>query len=208
MNFSGLLRLFPKLSKKHIPKQLFKIDDKINHRWIIKVSELDLGSDFLHISAFFEDQESFMESQLLIRNDFKGLIGSGAYGQIYFAVDETSVESLGVAIKTETKIRKGKTSKRMILEQKVLLRLQGRSHVPLMWGSGSTSEINYIIMQLLSRNLSDIRKQSPQRRFSRSTTGRILIQVIQIQMSGYGFFIFATFLNVLPIDCIIAVYRV
>uniref|UniRef100_A0A0M3IP39 non-specific serine/threonine protein kinase n=1 Tax=Ascaris lumbricoides TaxID=6252 RepID=A0A0M3IP39_ASCLU len=108
----------------------------------------------------------------------KGLIGSGGYGQIYFAIDERSEEQLGVAIKTESKIRRGKTSKRMILEQKILVRLQGRSHAPLIWGSGSTAKVNYIIMQLLSRNLSDIRKQSPYKRFSRSTMGRIVIQGI------------------------------
>ncbi|KHN78349.1 Putative casein kinase I C03C10.2, partial [Toxocara canis] len=140
---SGLIRLFPKLSKKNVSKPLFKLGDKVGNRWIIN-----------------------------------GMIGSGGYGQIYYAIDERSEEQLGVAIKTESKIRKGKTSKRMILEQKVLLRLQGRSHAPLMWGSGSTSKVNYIIMQLLSKNLSDIRKQSPYKRFSRSTTGRILIQGI------------------------------
>ncbi|VDO80772.1 unnamed protein product [Onchocerca flexuosa] len=74
-------------------------------------------------------------------------------------------------------MRKGKISKRMILEQKVLLRLQGRTHVPLLWGSGSTKRINYIIMQLLSQNVNDIRKQSPFKRFSCSTMARIVIQV-------------------------------
>uniref|UniRef100_A0A915Q3J0 non-specific serine/threonine protein kinase n=1 Tax=Setaria digitata TaxID=48799 RepID=A0A915Q3J0_9BILA len=107
-----------------------------------------------------------------------GLIGRGGYGQIFFALDKRGEELHGVAIKTELKIRKGRIAKRMILEQKVLLRLQGRAHVPLLWGSGSTDKVNYIIMQLLSQNVNDIRKQSPLKRFSRPTMGRIVIQVI------------------------------
>ncbi|VDM40746.1 unnamed protein product [Toxocara canis] len=121
--------------------------------------------------------------------NLQGLIGKGGYGQIYFAYDASSPRSLGVAIKTEPKERKGKTAKRMILEQKILLRLQGRSHAPLMWGSGSTRNLNYIIMELLSINLNDIRKQSPYRRFSRPTMGRIVIQAIaglrDIHQIGY-----------------------
>uniref|UniRef100_A0A0R3RSR3 non-specific serine/threonine protein kinase n=1 Tax=Elaeophora elaphi TaxID=1147741 RepID=A0A0R3RSR3_9BILA len=108
-----------------------------------------------------------------------GLIGRGGYGQIFFAVDSRREELRGVAIKTELKIRKGKIAKRMILEQKVLLRLQGRAHVPLLWGSGSTKTVNYIIMQLLSQNVNDIRKQSPFKRFSRPTMARIVIQFKQ-----------------------------
>ncbi|KAM3716408.1 putative casein kinase [Dirofilaria immitis] len=107
-----------------------------------------------------------------------GLIGHGGYGQIFFAKDSREEELKGVAIKTELKMRKGKIAKRMILEQKVLLRLQGRAHVPLLWGSGSTSKVNYIIMQLLSQNINDIRKQSPFKRFSRPTMARIVIQGI------------------------------
>ncbi|KAK6109147.1 Protein kinase domain family protein [Brugia pahangi] len=118
-----------------------------------------------------------------------GLIGRGGYGQIFFAIDNRGEELKGVAIKTEPKMRRGKVAKRMILEQKVLLRLQGRAHVPLLWGSGSTNRVNYIIMQLLSQNVNDIRKQSPLKRFSRSTMARIVIQGIaglrDIHQIGY-----------------------
>ncbi|VDK70478.1 unnamed protein product [Litomosoides sigmodontis] len=118
-----------------------------------------------------------------------GLIGRGGYGQIFFAMDSRREEVRGVAIKTELKMRKGKIAKRMILEQKVLLRLQGRVHVPLLWGSGSTNKVNYIIMQLLSQNVNDIRKQSPFKRFSRPTMARIVIQGIaglrDIHQIGY-----------------------
>uniref|UniRef100_A0A1I8EVA5 non-specific serine/threonine protein kinase n=2 Tax=Wuchereria bancrofti TaxID=6293 RepID=A0A1I8EVA5_WUCBA len=157
----GLARLYPKLKKRNATVPLFKIGDIVAERWIIS-----------------------------------GLIGRGGYGQIFFAMDNRGEELKGVAIKTEPKMRKGKVAKRMILEQKVLLsfkevllRLQGRAHVPLLWGSGSTNKVNYIIMQLLSQNVNDIRKQSPFKRFSRSTMARIVIQGIaglrDIHQIGY-----------------------
>ncbi|KAK6037995.1 hypothetical protein COOONC_24500 [Cooperia oncophora] len=71
-----------------------------------------------------------------------GLIGHGGYGEIYYAVDIRSAEE--VAIKVEPKKRKGRTVKRMILEQKVLLRLQGRPHIPKMIASGHDHKINFI----------------------------------------------------------------
>ncbi|VDN08457.1 unnamed protein product [Thelazia callipaeda] len=117
-----------------------------------------------------------------------GLIGRGGYGQIFVATDNLGQETQGVAIKSEPKMRKGRLSKRMILEQKVLLRLQGRVHVPLLWASGSTERVNYIIMQLLSQNLNDIRKQSPFKRFSRPTMARIVIQVNIILSKSCGYY--------------------
>uniref|UniRef100_A0A0M3IN97 Tyrosine-protein phosphatase domain-containing protein n=1 Tax=Ascaris lumbricoides TaxID=6252 RepID=A0A0M3IN97_ASCLU len=48
-----------------------------------------------------------------------GLIGSDGFGQIYFAIDKHSKGQLGVATTTESKIRRGKTSMRMILEREV-----------------------------------------------------------------------------------------
>lgn len=118
-----------------------------------------------------------------------GLIGRGGYGQIFFAADNRGEEVQGVAVKAEPKMRKGRMAKRMILEQKLLLRLQGRAHVPLLWASGSTDKVNFIIMQLLSQNVSDLRKQSPFKRFSRPTMARIVIQGIaalrDIHQVGY-----------------------
>lgn len=50
---------------------------------------------------------------------FQGLIGRGGYGQIFYATDIRKEELQGVAIKTEPKKKRGRISKRMILEQKV-----------------------------------------------------------------------------------------
>ncbi|CAD5232174.1 unnamed protein product [Bursaphelenchus xylophilus] len=106
----------------------------------------------------------------------KGLIGSGGYGQIYFAHDQRSKEN--VAIKAEPTRRRGRVVRRMILEQKVLVRLQGQPHAPIIFGSGCEKQVNFIVMQLLSTNLGDLRKQCPLKRLSKSTAGRVMMQAI------------------------------
>lgn len=52
-------------------------------------------------------------------SSFQGLIGSGGYGEIYYASD-LKMNGDSVAVKVEPVIRKGKIAKRMILEQKVI----------------------------------------------------------------------------------------
>ncbi|KAE9419633.1 hypothetical protein Angca_005088, partial [Angiostrongylus cantonensis] len=117
----------------------------------------------------------------------QGMIGHGGYGEIYCAIDIRNSDA--VAIKVEPKKRKGRVVKRMILEQKVLLRLQGRPHVPKMIASGNDNKINFIVMQLLSVNIGDLKKQSPVKRLGRSSVGRILQQAIaglrDIHLCGY-----------------------
>uniref|UniRef100_A0A0R3RGT0 non-specific serine/threonine protein kinase n=1 Tax=Elaeophora elaphi TaxID=1147741 RepID=A0A0R3RGT0_9BILA len=118
----------------------------------------------------------------------KGLIGSGGYGEIYYASD-LKMKGESVAVKVEPVIRKGKIAKRMILEQKIMLRLQGRPHAPLMWSSGTERGLNYIVMQLLSTNVADLRKRCPLQRLSKATSGRIMQQAIaglrDIHQVGY-----------------------
>ncbi|CAJ0598569.1 unnamed protein product [Cylicocyclus nassatus] len=117
----------------------------------------------------------------------KGMIGHGGYGEIYYAIDVRNQEE--VAVKVEPRKRKGRTVKRMILEQKVLLRLQGRPHIPKMIASGHDNKINFIVMQLLSVNVGDLKKASPVRRLGKSSVGRILQQAIaglrDIHLGGY-----------------------
>ncbi|ULU05442.1 hypothetical protein L3Y34_017842 [Caenorhabditis briggsae] len=106
----------------------------------------------------------------------EGIIGKGGYGEIYTAIDMKIAEE--VAIKAEPMERKGKVARRMILEQAVLVKLQGKPHSPLILGSGHTEKFNYIVLQLLSINLGDIRRMSPTRKLSKSTVGRITVQSI------------------------------
>lgn len=116
------------------------------------------------------------------------------YGQIYVARDQQTNES--VAIKAEPTRRKNKLVRRMILEQRVLVRLQGQrkffmiftfyfyalAHVPIIYASGCERDINFIVMQILSVNLGDLRKQCPLQRLSKSTTARIAQQTIAVSI--------------------------
>lgn len=106
----------------------------------------------------------------------EGIIGKGGYGEIYLAIDMKLAEE--VAIKAEPLVRKGKIARRMILEQAVLVKLQGKPHVPWIFGSGHTENFNFIVLQLLSANLGDIRRMSPTRKLSKSSVGRIAVQAI------------------------------
>jgi serine/threonine protein kinase len=92
------------------------------------------------------------------------------------ALDKQS--NANVAVKAEPTKRRGKVVRRMILEQKVLVILQGRPHVPVIHGSGCEHATNFIVMQLLSVNVSDLRRQSPLNRLSKSTCARIAHQTI------------------------------
>lgn len=123
------------------------------------------GTELLHMNELFRG-----------RFQVKGLIGRGGYGQIYFASDPVFPDD--VVIKIEPVVRRGSTSKRMLLEQKILYRLQGRPHVPIMCASGHTDQLNFIVMQLLGPNIGDLKKRSPVKRLSPSTVARIIIQGI------------------------------
>ncbi|KAI6189816.1 CK1/TTBKL protein kinase [Aphelenchoides bicaudatus] len=125
-----------------------------------------------------KSETTLLQIDEIVRNRWhiKGLIGSGGYGQIYVASDLQTNDN--VAIKAEPMKRRGKVVRRMILEQRILVRLQGHPHVPMILASGCEREINFIVMQLLSVNVGDLRKQGPLRRFSRSTSARIVQQTI------------------------------
>ncbi|KAK0413304.1 hypothetical protein QR680_006724 [Steinernema hermaphroditum] len=117
----------------------------------------------------------------------RGLLGSGGYGQIYCAKDRKTRDV--VAVKVEPTKRRGKTVRRMILEQRVLMKMQGKPHTPVMYGSGVVGNMNYIVMQVMSANVGDLRKRSPMRRLSITTTARIMMQAIaalkELHLIGY-----------------------
>ncbi|CCD64903.1 non-specific serine/threonine protein kinase [Caenorhabditis elegans] len=120
----------------------------------------------------------YLSNDQMFRGKFmvKGLIGRGGFGQIYYGSDATFPED--VVIKIEPVVLKGRPRRRMILEQKVLYRLQGRPHVPIMCASGHTEQLNFIVMQLLGPNIGDLKKRSPVKRLSQTTVARIMIQGI------------------------------
>uniref|UniRef100_A0A1I7XNL8 non-specific serine/threonine protein kinase n=1 Tax=Heterorhabditis bacteriophora TaxID=37862 RepID=A0A1I7XNL8_HETBA len=80
-----------------------------------------------------------------------------------------------VAIKVQSQ---SEDAARMVLEQMVLTQLIGTRHSPRLYCSGATNGYNYIVMQMLGRNLTELRKMQKDRKFTVHTTVRIGIQTI------------------------------
>ncbi|VDK79301.1 unnamed protein product [Litomosoides sigmodontis] len=101
------------------------------------------------------------------------LIGGGGFGQIYRVIDERSKTVLAIKIEPEDH-----EPGRMILEQKVMLKLRGTLNIPQFYASGNFCGYNFIAMQILGKNLSELRKYQPKKRLSISTVSRVGIQLV------------------------------
>eukprot|EP00003_Mantamonas_plastica_P018508 TRINITY_DN3027_c0_g2_i5.p1 TRINITY_DN3027_c0_g2~~TRINITY_DN3027_c0_g2_i5.p1 ORF type:complete len:384 (-),score=55.80 TRINITY_DN3027_c0_g2_i5:22-1173(-) len=101
-------------------------------------------------------------------------IGQGAFGSIYVAEDMETGEK--VAVKVESL-----KSKKQVLkcEVAVLKKLQDCRRVAGYISCGRNSECNYLVMDLLGDNLSDIRKSQPEQRFSLATSIRLGTQMLR-----------------------------
>uniref|UniRef100_A0A8R1EU97 Protein kinase domain-containing protein n=1 Tax=Caenorhabditis japonica TaxID=281687 RepID=A0A8R1EU97_CAEJA len=67
----------------------------------------------------------------------------------------------------------------MILESKVLDEMLGTKHFPNVYYIGPYKNCNFIVMQMLGRNLGDIRKVLPHKKMSISSSVRIGIQIVE-----------------------------
>uniref|UniRef100_A0A183VFN3 non-specific serine/threonine protein kinase n=1 Tax=Toxocara canis TaxID=6265 RepID=A0A183VFN3_TOXCA len=76
---------------------------------------------------------------------------------------------------------------RIILEQKVISALSGTPHFPQFVACGVLDDYNYIIMEMLGRNLSDLRKRRPERRLGVGTVTRVGQQCIVALKSLHDF---------------------
>ncbi|KAK6107389.1 Protein kinase domain containing protein [Brugia malayi] len=87
------------------------------------------------------------------------MIGGGGFGQIYRVTDERTKSVLAIKIEPEDH-----EPGRMILEQK--------------YASGNFCGYNFIAMQILGKNLSELRKHQPKRRLSISTVSHVGLQSV------------------------------
>ncbi|KAJ6236084.1 hypothetical protein M0813_03538 [Anaeramoeba flamelloides] len=111
-------------------------------------------------------------------------IGKGGFGEIYLAKD-LKTRDLS-AIKFE-KINQPKQA--LLLEITILRKLQESNYVPRFIYCGRNVEYNYLIMELLGKNLSVIRRNQPERKFSIATTCRLGIEMLKAieQMHSLGY---------------------
>ncbi|PIO63709.1 hypothetical protein TELCIR_14683, partial [Teladorsagia circumcincta] len=67
--------------------------------------------------------------------------------------------------------------KRMKLEIMVLMLLRGKANIPEIMAMGTCPTGHFIILELVGRNLSDLRRQLPQRKLSHGTLYRAMLQI-------------------------------
>ncbi|KAI9143022.1 kinase-like domain-containing protein [Paraphysoderma sedebokerense] len=135
-----------------------------------------------------EKQPNFFAIGSVIKARWKitSKIGQGAFGQTYTAFDLNTHEN--VAIKVESVQAKKQVLK---LEVAILKKLQDspyfcrfiscghvKSREPDPQNPENTKAYNYVVMQLLGQNLSDLRKSKPDNKFSLSTTALLIKQML------------------------------
>ncbi|KAK6051156.1 hypothetical protein COOONC_11339, partial [Cooperia oncophora] len=105
----------------------------------------------------------YLEKGTLLSKKYRleKMIGGGGFGQIYRAIDIEM--GTVVAAKVEPQ---SEDAGRMVLEQMVLTKLVGTRHSPRLYASGWMNNYNFIVMQMLGRNLTELRKAQADRRFS------------------------------------------
>lgn len=121
------------------------------------------------------DSVSFAGSSL-IKGRWKVLkkIGAGAFGEIFSGKNVITNEM--VAIKVERVDNKKQVLK---LEVAVLKKLQACPFVCRFITCGRFNEYNYMIMELLGENLSELRRRQPDGRFSMGTALKLGIQMMK-----------------------------
>lgn len=112
----------------------------------------------------------------LLAGKFKveAMIGAGGFGQIFRATYQQ--RGIVVAVKVEPESQE---AGRMVLEQKVLAKLAGKLHVPRILYAGSLDGYNFIVMQILGKNLADLKRMAHNKKLQIDTTVRIGIQMVQ-----------------------------
>ena len=68
------------------------------------------------------------------------------------------------------------------MEVAVLKKLQGRDHVCRFIGCGRNDRFNYVVMQLQSKNLAELRRAQARGSFSLSTTLRLGYQILKVEL--------------------------
>ncbi|VDO46166.1 unnamed protein product [Haemonchus placei] len=103
----------------------------------------------------------------------KKKIGEGACGQVYL------VHLSGRAAMKVEPLMKCKEDEILKMEIFVLKKIQNSRHVCRCLASGKTDSYTYVVMSLLGKELSEIRRRLPNRKISLPSTLRISIQVVR-----------------------------
>ncbi len=106
------------------------------------------------------------------------LIGKGTFGQVYAAINIYTHHTCAVKIDTLSISQKACV---LGTEIKVLHALRnmpnGTTHAPKLIAAGSSCDMNFLVMQRLGRNLSCLRRDMPDVRFTLSSTLRAGVEM-------------------------------
>ena len=106
---------------------------------------------------------------LLVEEQF----GGGGFGQIYKINHREFHQKMALKIEpAKTDVRRAK------LEMTIMLSLRGKPSIPILYGCGKIRGSPYIVMQMLGRNLSDLRRRQPDRCLSDKTVFRISMHIV------------------------------
>eukprot|EP01132_Coremiostelium_polycephalum_P003332 gene3332-4177_t len=118
----------------------------------------------------------FITGGSLIKGRYSVLkkIGQGAFGEIYSGKNILNGEYIAI------KVEKIDSKKQVLkLEVAVLKKLQACPYVCRFISCGRHNDYNYLVMELLGENLSELRRRQIDGKFSMSTTLKLGIQMIQ-----------------------------
>jgi len=101
-------------------------------------------------------------------------IGMGAFGEIYIARNVVTQEN--VAVKVEQVDEKKQALR---AEVAIMKKLQGCPYVCRFISCGRQNNVNFLVMELLGDNLSDLRKKQPRGAFSMQTVCRLGCEMIR-----------------------------
>ncbi|EYB98136.1 hypothetical protein Y032_0134g1877 [Ancylostoma ceylanicum] len=104
--------------------------------------------------------------------ELQSVLGAGGYGQIFKAFDAN--KNLHVAVKI---MQKRHEPQRMILEQQILYQLKGKPEFPQLYGSGTFEDYMFIVMELLGKSLSEMRKKNEGKKFDAVTALRVGLMI-------------------------------
>jgi len=108
-------------------------------------------------------------------------IGMGAFGEIYIAQNVSTREP--VAIKVEPANDKKQALR---AEVAIMRKLQGCPYVCQFISCGRQNNINFLVMELLGDNLSDLRKKQARGAFSMATVCRLGCEMIDALQAVHG----------------------
>ncbi|GMT28465.1 hypothetical protein PFISCL1PPCAC_19762, partial [Pristionchus fissidentatus] len=128
----------------------------------------------------------YLEKGVMLNRRFRldSLIGGGGFGQIYRAIDEETERE--VAVKVEVVCSE---AGRMILEQRVLAALISCQFTPTLYASGSLGNYNYLVMEKLGPNITELRRKQPEKRLGLAVGSRVGVHITKAlrELHNQGF---------------------